>query len=112
LFEPISSFGNRSVFVATAIVTPTCNKIPVNLLNMTDKRLTIYKNCRLGQVRILPKPVKAMALSSINTVVGESPVVCITDIQGNPKHADAERDIGSTNLITHLIETGNNVPIK
>jgi len=131
LFEPMSSFENRCVFVATAIVTPILNKIPVNFLNMTDKYITIYKSSKLGQVRILPKSFFANSFSAIKSESVSSPETCIVNIPGNPNLADHERDklllflndfkdiftqdsrdIGSTNLISHRIETGTNEPIK
>ena len=138
IVEPNIDFvGKCEVLVARTLVDPSTFKIPLRIMNPTDKDITLYRDsciATLENVSMLPNVQKGMEISSIEVdtnspTLPEHLVKTYKESSGIKEEVDkrklknllleyqssfskSSQDMGLTDLAEHTIETGNTRPIK
>jgi len=80
IFEPFDEFlGKKHMSIATALVSPSSeNTIPINIINPNKECITIYKNTKIGQLRLYRKPICKQSMSIEKTQLSIHKVDLVT----------------------------------
>ncbi|PIK39352.1 Retrovirus-related Pol polyprotein from transposon [Apostichopus japonicus] len=106
-----SFLRRRQLMVARALVDPSKGVIPLRLMNVTDRPVTLYEGTSVGQCQPV-ELVDSIASERAKCRTEEADRVRQLLADNANVFARSKEDLGRTDLVKHEIDTGTAKPIR